>query len=94
MVTRVHIEGLRELDAALATLSKAAAKGVLRRVLKEAAEPVANKMRGLAPRGEDQHLRESITVGTRLTKKQAAQARRAGKNFQEMYVGTANPAGQ
>lgn len=38
--TTVKVEGLRELDAALGKLPQAAGKAVLRRVLKQAAEPI------------------------------------------------------
>lgn len=89
----IKIEGLRELDAALGKLPKAAAKAVLRRVLTEAGEPIARTARGLAPRDEF-HLYESIDVGTKLSRRQAGLHKgRGGQAFQEMFVGTNNPAG-
>lgn len=91
--TTVRIDGLRELDAALGELPKSAAKATLRRVLKEAAEPMARVARQNAPRDE-MHLYESIDVSTRLSKRQAIQHRsEGGRAFQEMFVGTNNPAG-
>lgn len=89
----VKIEGLRELDAALGKLPKATAKAVLRRVLREAGEPIARTARSMAPR-EEMHLFESIDVGTKLSRRQAGlHKERGGKAFQEMFVGTNNPAG-
>lgn len=89
----IKIEGLRELDAALGNLPKAAAKGVLKRVLIEAGEPIARTARGLAPR-EELHLYESIDVGTKLSRRQAGlHKQQGGKAFQEVFVGTNDPAG-
>lgn len=89
----VKIEGLKELDKALGQLPKATAKAALRRVLKEAAEPLARTARRLAPRDE-YYLYESIDVSTKLSKRQAGLHRaQGGRAFQEMFVGTNNPAG-
>lgn len=89
----VKIEGLKELDKALGQLPKATAKAALRRVLKEAAEPLARTARRLAPRDEF-YLYESIDVSTKLSKRQAGLHRaQGGRAFQEMFVGTNNPAG-
>jgi len=92
--TTVKITGLKELDRALGQLPKATAKAALRRVLKQAGEPLAQKMRQNAPT-HDMHLYESIDVSTRLSKRQALQHKaEGGRAFQEMFVGTNNPAGQ
>jgi HK97 gp10 family phage protein len=89
----VKIEGLKELDAALGQLTKATAKGVLRRVLQDAGEITAQAARGMAPIDEH-HLYESIDVGTQLSDAQKSQHKeQGGKAFQEMFVGTNNPAG-
>lgn len=89
----IKIEGLKELDTALGKLPKATAKGALRRVLREAGEPIARTARGLAPR-HDLHLHESIDVSTKLNRRQSGLHRKAGgRAFQEMFVGTNNPAG-
>lgn len=45
----VRIEGLAEIDQALAELSKAAARGALRRALIKAAQPTVEMARRLAP---------------------------------------------
>lgn len=91
--TSVRISGLKELDRALGKLPEATAKGVLRDVLKEAGEPLARTARRLAPKDE-YHLYDSIDVSTRLSKRQAAlHKKEASPAFQEMFVGTNNPAG-
>lgn len=89
----IKIEGLRELDQALGQLPKATAKAALRRVLTEAAEPLARTARQLAPRDEF-HLYESIDVSTRLSRRQRGlHKQETSPAFQEMFVGTNNPAG-
>ena len=89
----VKIEGLRELEVALAELPKATGKNVLRRVLRKRAQPIADVARSMAPDdpatgGND--LRSSIGVGTRLSPRQRALHRKAVKDdraFAEMFVG-------
>jgi HK97 gp10 family phage protein len=94
MARRVHVDGLKELDKALGQLPKATAKSVLRRVLKDAGEPIARAARRNAPIGDTHHLQESIDVSTKLSKRQRALHKEAGgKAFQEMFVGTNDPAG-
>jgi HK97 gp10 family phage protein len=90
---KIRIKGLRELDRALGELPKSVAKASLRRVLKEAAEPMARAARQNAPRDEH-HLYESIDVSSRLNRRQGKLHRKQeGRAFQEMFVGTNNPAG-
>lgn len=94
MVRRVHVEGLQALDKALGQLPKSTAKSVLRNVLKDAGEPIARAARRNAPVGEDHNLQESIDVSTKLSKRQKTLHKEAGgKAFQEMFVGTNDPAG-
>src|SRR5690606_41921919 len=82
----VKIEGLKELDRALGQLPKSAAKATLRKVLKEAAEPVARLARQKAPKDE-YHLHESIDVSTRLNRRQIQLHREeGGRAFQEMFI--------
>lgn len=89
----VKIEGLKELDRALGELPKATAKATLRRVLKEAGEPLARSARAKAP-VDEHYLYESIDVSTRLNPRQRSlHKEEGGKAFQEMFVGTNNPAG-
>ncbi|MDB5540528.1 MAG: hypothetical protein JWQ89_2255 [Devosia sp.] len=101
MKTTVKVDGLRELDAALGALAseygKAAGKAVLRRVGAKALQPMAETARSLAPddpatQGND--LKASITVGTKLNKRQSAMARKdEGKALVTVYMGTNDPAG-
>lgn len=91
--TTVKIEGLRDLDRALGQLPKATAKAAMRKVLREAAEPMARTMRQLAPRDE-WHLYESIDVSTKLNRRQRGlHKQEPSPAFAEMFVGTNNPAG-
>lgn len=89
----VRIEGLKELDRALGELPKAVAKKVARDVLREAVEPMARTARQNAPRDE-YHLYDSIDVGTKLTRRQQSMHKKdASPAFQEMFMGTPDPAG-
>lgn len=73
MKMTLDLKGLRELDDVLAKeLPRAAARGVLRRALLAAAEPMAARARALAPDDPntidlDRDLRENIIVSTRAT---------------------------
>jgi HK97 gp10 family phage protein len=69
------VEGLRELNDALAELPKATAKNVLKRALVKALGPMEAQAEGLAPELTGD-LRAGINVGTKLTKRQMAQHRR------------------
>jgi HK97 gp10 family phage protein len=99
--TTVRVDGLRELDAALGALAeeygKAAGKAVLRRVADQALQPMAEAARQLAPDDPDtqgRDLRASIAVGGKLTKRQAAIARKdQNKATVTRYMGTADVAG-
>jgi len=85
----VKIDGLRELDAALGELPKAAGKAVLRRVLKRAGQPIADDAQGKAPVLSGA-LQISIGVGTKLTRRQSRQHRKMFKDDRasvEMFVG-------
>lgn len=92
MTVTVKVEGLKELEAQLDRLTKAAGKGVLRRALKKAAEPLAETARNMAPRGDtaEDRLAESIAVSTKLSTRQAKMHRKMFKDDRaavEMFVG-------
>jgi HK97 gp10 family phage protein len=89
---KVKIEGLRELEAALAELPKATGKNVLRRVLIKAAQPIEADAAAAAPELTGR-LRRDVSTGTRLNRRQAAMARRLGKSEVEVHVGVNDPAG-
>jgi HK97 gp10 family phage protein len=67
----VKVEGLRELNNALAELPKATSRNVVRRTLIKALTPMEQQAEALAPEltGE---LRETIDVSTKLSKRQMA----------------------
>lgn len=89
----VKIEGLKELDRALGQLPKSTAKAALRRVLKEGGELIASAARQRAP-VDEHYLYESIDVSTKLSRRQRSlHKEQGGQAFQEMFVGTNNPAG-
>ena len=95
MSVTVKLEGFKALDNALAELSKAAGKSVLRRSLKKAAEPMAALAESLAPRGPTGNLAASVSYGTKLTKRQAKLHRkmfRDDKASVEGFVGANDPA--
>jgi HK97 gp10 family phage protein len=91
----LKLQGFADLDKALEELSKAAGKGVLRRSLKKAAEPMAELARSMAPVGDTGNLAGSVAYGTKLTKRQAALHRkmfRDDKASVEGFVGANDPA--
>lgn len=86
MSMKFKIDGLSELQTALRELPDATAKNVIRRVLKKAGQPIADRARELAPVDEGD-LRDSIKVGTRLSGNQRRKHRKAQKDDVEMFVG-------
>lgn len=86
------IEGLSQCDEALGTLKKATAKAVLRRVGKKALEPMADAAERFAPVLTG-HLRDSITTGTKLTRRQARLNKAdPPEDFVSIFMGPNNPA--
>ncbi|WP_085025289.1 HK97-gp10 family putative phage morphogenesis protein [Ensifer aridi] len=90
MRVKVKVEGFRELDKALQQLKRATAKGVARRVLQKAGEPIAEAGRDNAPLGPTGNLKASYGVGTKLTKRQAKLHRK--QSPVEVFVGPNDPA--
>lgn len=96
MKTTFKVEGLKELDAALAELPRATGKNVLRRVARKSLEPLAADMKARAPddpKTGGMDLKNSIGVGTRLTKRQAKLHRkmfRDDKASVEAFAGAGN----
>ena len=90
MSATIRVEGLRELEAQLEKLSKAAGKAALRRALKTAAQPLADLAQSKAPVGDTKRLAPSIIVSTKLSKRQAGLHRRMFRDDRasvEMFVG-------
>jgi len=67
---RFKVEGLRELDRALMTMKQSTARGVVRRVLLKAAQPIADDMAERAPR-DTGYLGDHIDTGVRLSRRQS-----------------------
>ena len=89
MANTVRVGGLKELEAALKELPRSTGKAALRRALKKAAQPVADSAASKAPVDEGA-LRESIGVGTKLTRRQRGVHRKMFKSDKasvEMFVG-------
>lgn len=77
MSVTVKVEGLRDLDAALADLTKAAGKGALRRAMKTAAQPMA-KLADQKKPGDGVNI--NVEYSTKLSDRQAAQHRKMFRN--------------
>ncbi len=86
---RVKVEGLQEIQAALHELPKATARNVMRRVLRQLAEPIADTARQLAPvlSGD---LKESVGVSTKLARNVKRGRSKLSTNAVEMFVGPFN----
>jgi HK97 gp10 family phage protein len=86
----VKVEGLKELDAALAELPKTTGKNVMRSAARKALEPVISAARPLVPE-DSGNLKKSLKITTRLSKRQAAIMRREykteGKAAISMFAG-------
>ena len=89
MKTKFKVHGFKDLEKALKELPKATAKASVRRVLKKAAQPIADAGRNNAPESEGR-LKASYGVGTRLTKRQRKVSRKESEV--EVYAGPNDPA--
>lgn len=85
-VTSFKTEGFKELDDALGELGKVGARGTLKRVAIKALAPIADRMKS-AVRVDEGKLRDSVGVGTKLTKRQTRYAKKETKSFVQVYVG-------
>lgn len=90
MASRVHVEGLKELDKALSQLKVATAKSVVRKVLKLAAQPIADAGQSNAPLGPTGNLKASYGVGTKLTRRQSKLHKK--QSPVEVFAGPNDPA--
>lgn len=89
MSLSVKTEGFKELDEALKDLTQSAGKGVMRRALKKAAEPLVELARSGVPVDKGK-LAASMAVSTKLAKRQAGMHRKMFRNDKaavEMFVG-------
>ena len=83
----MKVEGLRELNDALEELPKATQKNVLKRVAVIALEPFIEMARAIVRIGKTGRLHDSLTIATRLSKRQAKLARANKKSYVEVYAG-------
>lgn len=86
----VKLTGFKELEQALKHIGKASTqKAALRRALKKAAQPMADKAQAQAPKAEGT-LQASVSVSTKLSKRQKKLHKKMHKNDKaavEMFVG-------
>lgn len=91
----VHVSGFKELGQALDEMKKTTAKGVMKRVLKKAAQPVADAAAAMVHVGTQSkpghkagRLRDSATVSDRLSRRQKREHKKEETtSFSEMFVG-------
>lgn len=81
---KIKVTGLRELDAALMTMKQSTARGVVRRALLKAAQPIADDMAKRAPR-DSGYLGDHIDTGIRLSRRQRSVTRK--ESDVEVYAG-------
>jgi HK97 gp10 family phage protein len=86
MTITVKVSGLSEIMTALRELPNATAKNAMKRVLVKRAEPVAERARQLVPVDEG-HLKNSIHVSTKLTRRQKGRHRKRHRDDVEVFVG-------
>lgn len=84
MEVKVRVLGLSQLEQGLSELPRATGKNVLRRVLRQRGEPIAERARNLAPVDEGE-LKDSIGVSTKLSRSQRRKRRK--RATVEMFVG-------
>lgn len=98
MSVTIQLEGFRELEQELQQFSRAVGKGVLRRALLDAAQPLVKAAAGMAPddpRTGTDDLKASIVASTKLNKRQRKLHRKMFRNDKasvEIFVGTNDPA--
>ncbi|NQZ76469.1 MAG: HK97 gp10 family phage protein [Ekhidna sp.] len=95
MAASIKVEGLKDLEKALMALDKhTTRRSVARKVLKKAAQPIADDMNRLAPSDPNtsEGLNTSYSVSTKLNKRQRKAAKKH-KSDVEVYAGTNDPAG-
>ena len=91
MTVTMKLSGFRELERELSRLgSHTTRRASGRRALKKAAQPMADLAQSMAPVGDTNTLAPSITVGTKLSKRQQGMHRKMFRNDRaavEMFVG-------
>lgn len=86
MQTTIKLTGFKELEQKLTQVKGSTAKNKMRKVLKEAGEPIARAARARAPRDE-LDLVESIDVSPLLNRSQRRSSRKGSFAEVEMHIG-------
>ena len=92
MKASVRVDGLREMEAALAEFTRGTSRNILKRTALKAIEPMADEMARRAPvqKGGDHDLQKSIQATDKLNKRQKKLNRQP--STVEVYAGpTADP---
>lgn len=91
MTITMRLDGFRELEQELARLgSHTTRRASARRALRKTAQPMADLAQSLAPRGDTNTLAPSISIGTKLSKRQAGMHRKMFRDDRaavEMFIG-------
>lgn len=85
----IELTGARELHDALGELTKATERTLLRRIATKALEPIVARAKELAP-VDSGELRDSITIGTKLSKRARRAARADKADGVTVYAGSAD----
>lgn len=86
MQIKVKLTGMQEIERKLSQVKSATAKNKMRKVLKQAGEPVAKRARGLVA-VDDGDLRESIDVSPVLNRSQRRQNPKGYFADLEVHIG-------
>ncbi len=89
MTDGMKISGFRELSDALGELKKSTERSVLRRTAVKALQPFVDRAKQLVPVHEG-YLRDSIVIGTQLSKRAKAADRVEPRSGVRVFAGTAN----
>lgn len=85
---RVQISGFKEMHDALGELKKSTERALLKRVATKALQPFVERARMLAP-VDTGYLRDSILVGTKLTRDAKRRAKKDPAQGVRVFAGTA-----
>ena len=88
----IKLSGFKEAHDALGTFKKSTERALLRRVATRALEPFVERAKQLVPVNEG-NLRDSISIGTKLTRGARREAKRDPVQGVRMFAGTANRNG-
>ncbi len=89
MAKNFRLDGLSEVEAVMLGLGKSMSRSVMRRAAKKVLEPMIDTARSIvqAQSSDSGDLAKSLSVSTKLSKRQAKEARRETKSYSETYAG-------